>query len=250
MELQQVCQGIVGESEGVLACGLVDLDTGLMLAEERSAGAEAEAAGLVRCADLTFRSPLMEQFVAALPHRRSLVEYVQEAQITTANTRQYLSVLPGRPNTVLVLVTNKAMSIGLGWMTVRQSEARFGPPERPREVREVDAEAVAAEATRARAERVAEPPAVPPVTAPRTEPRVAAPATVREGVAARTGVAARAGVGVRAGEKQGAGRMATGLRGHRPAVPSDAESDKPDEPADATKPVTRVGARASIRQKT
>lgn len=230
MELQSVCQSIVGGSDGVLACGLVDLDTGLMLAEEHRTGVETETEGLVRSADLMFRGPLMGQFVAALSPRRSLTEYVKEAQITTADTRQYLSVLPGRPNTVLVLITKKAMSIGLGWMLVRQSEGQLGVAERPPEVREAAPQAGAVLPEQVRADRAAQVPAQAASAPPRTEPRIAAAATT-----------ARAG---------GQPRAATGARGHRAATSPDKEADSSKEPAEATKPVTRVGARAFFRQKT
>ena len=99
MELQRVCQDIVGETEGVLACALVDLDTGLMLADERRAGVELEVEWLARSAGVMFRGGLMSQFASALSPRRSLSEYMREVQITTADGRQFLSVLPGRANT-------------------------------------------------------------------------------------------------------------------------------------------------------
>ncbi len=237
MELQRVCQDIVGETQGVLACLLVDLDTGLTLAEARRAGVELEAEWLARSACLIFRGGHMSQFVSALSPQRSLAEYMKEAQITTANSRQFLSVLPVRPNTVLVLVTEKAMSIGLGWMAVHQSEGRFGAP--------ADTQAPlgpeAARATRVRAGQAPQRLA----SSPRSEPRVAAPATSGDN------------------ERPYAQSVVEGHRDRAVAQQADAVADRVEkaesdnrkeparkEPAEVGKRVNRVGARAILRQKT
>ena len=231
MELQRVCQDIVGETEGVLACALVDLDTGLMLADERRAGVELEVEWLARSAGVMFRGGLMSQFASALSPRRSLSEYMREVQITTADGRQFLSVLPGRANTVLVLVTERAMSIGLGWMAVRQSEGRFGDPGGTG-LRGSGSAAEAARATRVRGGQTPEPsvPSAPPEPQPRTEPRVA-PVTASEAV------------------RPSAGRMVTGLPDRHPVASPEADSESPKAPEEARKP-TRVGARAFFGQKT
>ena len=232
MELQRVCQGIVGGTEGVLACALVDLDTGLMLADERRAGVELEVEWLARSAGIMFRGGLMSQFASALLPRRSLAEYLREVQITTADGRQFLSVLPGRANTVLVLVTERAMSIGLGWMTVRQAEGRFGDPGGTG-VRGSDSAAEAARATRVRGGQAPTPPmpSAPPELPPRTEPRVVPVVAASE----------RA--------RPSAGSVVTGLRDRHPLASPKADSESPKAPEEARKPA-RVGARAFFKQKT
>ena len=245
MELQRVCQGIVGESPGVMACLLVDLETGLTLADERRPGVDVEVEWLARSASLLFRGGLMNQFASALSPPRSLAEYMKEAQITTATSRQFLSVLPGRTDTVLVLVTERSMSIGLGWMTVHQSETRFDDPGGTR-AQAARSEA-ATPATHVRAGPAPERPRPPaPVAPPRAEPRVAAPAPAGTVGSPRPGTVVTGLRGRRLVVQQKEEPVARNVRD----VQEKAESDSRKEPAEASKPVTRVGARAFFRQKT
>lgn len=128
MELQEVCDSLVRETDGVLACVVLDLGTGLVLAQSRRRDVEP---GILRratrAADGIFRGKLLRQFVRTLPTRTPFERFVNEAQLTTSRAHSFLSTLPGVPDAVLVCITERTMSIGLGWMALHQAIDRVDP---------------------------------------------------------------------------------------------------------------------------
>ncbi len=229
-QLQSACQAIVDETDGVLACVLVDLDTGLTLVDGRRAGPSLDVEAVARTASVLFRGPFMNRVASALSPRRSPAEYMKQAQVTTAGNHQFLSVLPGRPGTVVVLVTKRSMSIGLGWMAMRLSMDRFEDPVAAPQDHEAAPEARAAGVLRARADGSPElpAPATPQRTPSRDEPGAVVPAAASPGVANATG----------------------GGRGLRPVTRPDAGRDIPKGPAEAGRQAAKSkgGARASFRK--
>lgn len=134
MGIQNVCDGLVEETDGLLACIVLDLDTGLTLANSCREGMEAEAGSAVaRRLWGLFRSS-SPGFVKSVATPTPLRGVVREAQVTTGNTYHFMATVPGWDSALLVFVTEKAVSIGLGWMAVHQAidrvlEARPGTAE-------------------------------------------------------------------------------------------------------------------------
>ena len=117
MGLQNVCDSLVEETDGLLACIVLDLDTGLTLATSCREGVDAEAASTVtRRLGGLFRSKSLT--LSNLKHAEGLV---REAQVTSRNTYHFMATLPGWSGALLVFVTERVVSIGLGWMAVHQA---------------------------------------------------------------------------------------------------------------------------------
>ena len=156
VELRRVCEDILEDVEGSLGCAAIDLETDSTLAAACRPDAVLDAGGVdvisVAAAEM-FHGKLIRQFHrawsggAAAPER-----FVREVQMATANSCQFMSVVPGWDDCLLVLITDRSVSLGLGWMAVHQGLSRI------------------AELPRARA--TAETPPVLP-------PRVATPAVTR-----------------------------------------------------------------------
>ena len=120
MGLQNVCDGLVEETDGLLACIVLDLDTGLTLATSCREGMDATTVGAVtRRLGSLFRSRSLG-FVPSSPTPTSR-GVVREAQITTVSAYHFMATVPGWDSALLVFVTEKAVSIGLGWMAVHQA---------------------------------------------------------------------------------------------------------------------------------
>lgn len=177
MGLQNVCDSLVGETDGLLACIVLDLETGLTLATSCREGIDAAAAstvarhlgGLFRSKSLTLTTP---------KHAEGLV---REAQVTSRNTYHFMATLPGWSSALLVFVTERVVSIGLGWMAVHQAldrvvQARPGSAttEMPPEPRNAPPAA-------------REPGTAPPTTATSWTPAPAAPSDRPEPSVARPG---------------------------------------------------------------
>ena len=133
--LRSVCEDILEDVEGSLGCAAIDLETGSTLAAVCRPDAVLDARGVdvisVAVAEM-FHGRLIRQFHrawsgdAAAPER-----FVREVQMATANSYQFMSVVPGWDDCLLVLVTDRSVSLGLGWMAVHQGLSRIAELPRP-----------------------------------------------------------------------------------------------------------------------
>ena len=103
-EVQEVCEDVIASSEGSLACAVVDLTTGATVAAAYGPDTELNAnrIGLVSVAvtDM-FRGRLIRQFHRAWSSGNSVPEhFVREVQMATANSYQFISVVPARMDTL------------------------------------------------------------------------------------------------------------------------------------------------------
>ena len=129
MGFQEICEDVVRDTEGALGCILIDLRTGLALASAQRPGAaldDAQIKTVLHSSEDMFRGKLVDQFVRSLPiNRDTSAGYVREVQITTRFTHRFMAVLPGWEHGVTILITEKTLSIGLGWMVVHQAQERL-----------------------------------------------------------------------------------------------------------------------------
>jgi len=122
--INDVCARVVKDVDGALACGVVDLNTGLMLGVAHSIPyftqtyLDAVAAGAV---DM-FRGrgiSAVEELLSSVRGTK-LEKSVQEMQMTTTGTYHFMSVCPDKQNALVVLITNKKVNIGMGWASLRR----------------------------------------------------------------------------------------------------------------------------------
>ena len=210
MDMQRACAALLEEVDGALGCIVIDMQTGLTVAAEyRPESAVNESiVNLVSVVSANmFVGNLMRQFEAALATGRPQSNgFVREVQMTTATTNQFMAAIPGWNEGVFVLVTDKRVSLGLGWMAVHRVIARL----------QSDASPAAPEAIAPR-----------PLQPPRTL-QPAAPA---------------ANAGVFAAPQAQPAPSAPAAYAGAPAGPGAPTANV--EPAEATRPVRR-GARAAL----
>ncbi len=127
MRLQQLCDVIVADVDGALACALVDLETGLPLASRVAPGGLLNSASIEAIsaagADY-FRGKAVRRLAGAMSTEPES-NFVWEIQTTTEDTYHFMSVVPGRQNTLMVLITDKTANLGLGWISMREALARI-----------------------------------------------------------------------------------------------------------------------------
>lgn len=138
MDLQHMCTAMLDEVDGSLCCIVVDTQTGLTVAAEYRSGStmDAETINLVSVIGTNmFCGKLIRQFQQSLATGRSTsARFVREVQMTTANTNQFMAAIPGWNEGIFVLVTDKSVSFGLGWMAVHRVIEQLGDapaPSRP-----------------------------------------------------------------------------------------------------------------------
>ena len=123
MNLQRICEETVDDVDGCLGCAVVDLETGLPLAMEVAGGSvvSQDAMELLAAASVEyFRGPMVWQLQLTVSAGEPATEFVQEIQTTTEETYNFMSVVPERENTALLLVLDKAENLGLGRISMRQ----------------------------------------------------------------------------------------------------------------------------------
>lgn len=127
MDMQQVCAAALEEVDGALGCIVMDMQTGLTVAAEYRPGSSVNDGTInlfsVVSANM-FAGRLIRQFEGALGTAPT-PGFVREVQMTTANTNQFMAAIPGWDEGVFVLVTEKSVSLGLGWMAVHRVVERL-----------------------------------------------------------------------------------------------------------------------------
>ncbi|MCY4012151.1 MAG: hypothetical protein OXG82_05480 [Gammaproteobacteria bacterium] len=125
MELQDICSRAVAGTEGVRGCLLLDMETGLPLAQATTPTADLATERIVADTHRIFRGGLVAQFARALSPPRDLPGFVEEAQLTTAEAQHFMASVPGWEGALVVLVADKALRVGIGWMCIREACRRL-----------------------------------------------------------------------------------------------------------------------------
>ena len=135
MDMKSACAQILHEVDGSLGCIVIDMQTGLTVAAECRPGRAMNPTtiNLVSVVSTNlFCGKLIRQIEAALGKTEGpKAGYVREVQMTTGNTNQFMAAIPGWEHGLFVLVTDKNVSLGLGWMAVHQGIQRLGQAPRP-----------------------------------------------------------------------------------------------------------------------
>ena len=124
MELQEICESAIRQTGAIRNCLVHDLESNLTLASARNpdtAFEEADVQAAVHTGRVLFRGRYVDRFVQALA--TALIPtrgFVHEVQITSEQGHQFMAAIPGRDDAVLVIFTEKTLTLGLGWMAVHR----------------------------------------------------------------------------------------------------------------------------------
>lgn len=129
--LNDVCKEIIGSVDGALGCGVVDLNTGLLLGVAHNVpyftqsyldAVAAAAVDMVRGKTVKAVEDLLSK------NRGSKVaDSIKEVQMATDNTYHFISTVSGKPNAMVVLITSKKVNLGMGWAGVRNNMSKIAP---------------------------------------------------------------------------------------------------------------------------
>ena len=125
MDTQSIFREVVDDLDGSLGCVLTDLETGLPLAVEYRDGTvmnDNAAALLSHVGTQLFRGRLVHNFERSLSRNHAASsQFVREVQLTTGNTYQFMSTVPGWDQVIFILVTDKTVSLGMGLLAVHDA---------------------------------------------------------------------------------------------------------------------------------
>lgn len=129
--LNQVIQSVVNEVEGAVGCAVVDLNTGLMLAVAHNVPyftqsyLDAVAASAVEM----FRGKNISNVEKMLTSQRGtkVEKSIKEVQMTTDGTFHFMTVVPEKPDALVVLITTRKANLGMGWSALRSALTDITP---------------------------------------------------------------------------------------------------------------------------
>lgn len=123
--LENACQTIYDEVDGAIATAVVDLNTGKPLAVyHRVSYFSQDYVDLVSAAAVDmFRGRTVQQVEERLSAQRNKSAHhsIKEVQMITEGTLHFMITLPDAPHIVVILVTTKKTSLGMGWASLRKS---------------------------------------------------------------------------------------------------------------------------------
>ena len=126
MDLQEICDGVITENKALLNCLVFDLHTDRTLASASRPDSALQATDInaaLGTGKELFRGRYVDQFVQSLATGLIATRgFVREVQITNAHNYQFMAAIPGSDDAVLVLFTDKTLTLGLGWMAVHQAQ--------------------------------------------------------------------------------------------------------------------------------
>ena len=122
-KIDDACREVVSKTDGAVACGVVDLDSGMLLGIFNSAQYTQTLNEIVAAATMDlFRGANVERVEQMVRAHRNLPEngehYFQEVHVTSAHNFHFAKTLKGG-KAVIMLVTKKTTNIGMGWAQLK-----------------------------------------------------------------------------------------------------------------------------------
>ena len=123
--LDEMTHDLMKSVDGSLGCAIVDLSSGLLLSVSHNVPYFTQTyldAVAAEAVDM-FRGKNIQAVESLLTAQRgnSVEKSMQEVQMTTENTFHFMSVVPNKPDSLLVLITSKKTNLGMGWASVRKT---------------------------------------------------------------------------------------------------------------------------------
>ena len=129
--INEVCKGIVDNVDDAMAAGVVDLSSGLLLGVHHNVPyfTQSYLDAVAAAAVDMFRGRGITGVEKRLSESRGqeVKNTMEEIQMTTPKTLHFMSVIPGKPNALAVLITGKKTNLGMGWAGLRSAISDLTP---------------------------------------------------------------------------------------------------------------------------
>lgn len=122
-KIDDACKEVVSSVDGAVACGVVDLDTGMLLGIHNASQYTQTLNEVVAAATMDmFRGPNIGRIEQMVRSHRGVPEdgehYFSELHITSEHNFHFAKTLKGG-KAVIMLVTKKTTNIGMGWAQLK-----------------------------------------------------------------------------------------------------------------------------------
>ncbi|HBL29631.1 MAG TPA: hypothetical protein DD490_22585 [Acidobacteria bacterium] len=122
-KIDDACKEVVNQVDGAVACGVVDLDTGMLLGIHNASQYTQTMNEVVAAATMDmFRGPNIGRIEKMVRSHRGVPEnsehYFQELHVTSTHNFHFAKTIRGG-KAVMMLVTKKTTNIGMGWAQLK-----------------------------------------------------------------------------------------------------------------------------------
>ncbi len=130
-DLNAICRQILDDVDSAVAAAVVDLDSGLLLAVAHDVPyfSQSYLDAVAAAAVDMFRGKGVTNVEKLLSQQRGseVANSIHEVQMTTEKTFHFMSIVPGKPNALALLVTSKKANLGMGWAALRNALPQIAP---------------------------------------------------------------------------------------------------------------------------
>jgi hypothetical protein len=131
VDLNQLCQGLVNNVYDALGAAVVDLESGLLLGVAHNIPyfTQSYLDTVAAAAVDMFRGNTVNTVEKLLSQQRDAQNrhLVKEIQMSTDKILHFMSIVPGKPNALLLLITGRKTNLGMGWGAVRMATSEAAP---------------------------------------------------------------------------------------------------------------------------
>lgn len=122
-KIDDACREVAEKVDGAVACGVVDLDTGMLLGIHNNSAYTQTLNEVVAAATMDmFRGPNVGRVEQMVRQHRGVPEngehYFAEIHVTSAHNYHFMKTIKGG-KAVMILVTKKTTNIGMGWAMLK-----------------------------------------------------------------------------------------------------------------------------------
>lgn len=129
--LNAICMNILKDVNESLGIAVVDLGSGLLLSVAHNVPyfTQSYLDAVAAAAVDMFRGKTISTVEKLLSNQRGkeMRHMVKEVQMTTAGTYHFMSVVPGKENCLIVLITTRKANLGMGWSALRSALPDIAP---------------------------------------------------------------------------------------------------------------------------
>lgn len=124
-QLDSVCQQLVSDVSDALGAAVVDLSSGLLLSCHHNVPyfTQSYLDAVAAAAVDMFRGKNINTVEQLLSNQRgtAVTNSIKEVQMSTSHTYHFMSVVPGKENCLMVLITGRKANLGMGWAAIRSA---------------------------------------------------------------------------------------------------------------------------------
>jgi len=123
--INDVCKDIIDNIDGALGAAVVDVHSGLLLGSYHNVPyfTNSFLDSVAAAAVDMFRGRRVSNIEKRLGQIRDddTRNAILEIQMTTSRTFHFMAIIPGKPDALAILITDKDVNLGLGWSGLRSA---------------------------------------------------------------------------------------------------------------------------------